>query len=99
MLYLVHIHLAPHPMGIPLPLCAAAAVADASPRDAGVVHVTAHPMGGPNPVIGVYLRSETLESAEAAGYTLWRNTVGNLPCMGGWAFLRAEVPLIPQGQW
>ncbi|MFD9336334.1 hypothetical protein ACFWBF_18310 [Streptomyces sp. NPDC060028] len=95
MLYLIHVHLAPHPAGIPLPLHAAPVIAGAVPPDAGVLHVAVHPSGGPGPVVGVYLECAALDLAEAAARRAWHGVVRALPWFGGWAFLQAEAPLIP----
>ncbi|WP_329615778.1 hypothetical protein OG244_24075 [Streptomyces brevispora] len=93
--YLVHIHLVPHPAGMELPGYTAAVITAALPVDAGVHHVSVHPSDGPNPVVGLYLESRTLSRAEALARDLWETVADSHAWLRGWAFLRAEVPLIP----
>ena len=95
MTYLVHMHLAPRGPGVILPAHTASAIVCAA-NHPGVLHVVAHPLAQPQPIVGLYIREETLDQAEASARHIWQHAVAAQPWLGHWQLVRAEVPLIDQ---
>ncbi|MEU7553075.1 hypothetical protein AB0B01_12125 [Streptomyces sp. NPDC044571] len=100
-MYLVHVHLDPHPGSDLLSeedatrLAAAAATTSAD-----VIHVAVHGDARSHPVVGVFLRAADIESAEAAAAELWRRAADGHPRLRDWRLRRAEVPLVmPLLEW
>jgi N-acetylglutamate synthase-like GNAT family acetyltransferase len=98
-MYLVHVHLGPHPDGRRLPGTATtAALAGCAAAAAGagrLEHVSVHADAPAHPVVGVYLRAASLEAAEGAAEALWRCAAASHPWLEDWEFRCAEVPLLP----
>lgn len=94
-MYLIHIHLAPHPDGLGLPPDTASAVAGAAGPGVALRHVTVHlPDGsGTGPVVGLYLAAADPESAAATARAVWWGAVAAWPPLGSWPFLHAELVL------
>ena len=98
-MYLVHIHLGPHPAGRPLPDLAAD-VLQFCATDADRLELTCvHPDALPHPVIALFLIAESLATAEATAHDLWRRTVIAYPHLSAWAVRSAQVPLMPEDLW
>ncbi|OEJ24416.1 hypothetical protein AR457_07600 [Streptomyces agglomeratus] len=94
-MYLVHIHLVPHPRGDLLPDCTRAAITAAAADIAEVVHIALHPDAKPGPVIGVYLAFDSLRAAEAAALDIWDAARCRHAYLRNWELVRAEVPIMP----
>ncbi|WP_175411371.1 hypothetical protein [Streptomyces sp. TRM64462] len=93
-MYLIHLHLAPHPVGLPLPEDTAAVVTDAVRPGSGVVrHVTVHPADGHGLVVGLYVAADGPEQAEAAARVTWWRAVAARPRLGGWPLLSTELAM------
>ncbi|MGY0024879.1 hypothetical protein ACVHNB_38660 [Streptomyces sp. YJ-C3] len=91
-MHLVHIHLGPHPDGLPFPAgtdVAGTVVRSAAPA-ATVRHVSVHTEDGAGPVIGLYLLAPEPAAAGTAARIAWWSAVAARPELGGWPFLRAE---------
>ncbi|MEU6775249.1 hypothetical protein [Streptomyces sp. NPDC046759] len=93
-MYLVHVHLQPHPRGEVMPDVAAAAIAGCGAGIEGFEHVSVHRGEEAAPVVGIYLRARCLEEAEAAAEFLWWRACASHPWLRDWRFRRAEVPLV-----
>jgi hypothetical protein len=93
-MYLVHVHLWPHPGGCDLPDTTASVIADCGSDITGFEHVSVHSPNDSAPVVGIYLRAPTLEAAELAAESLWRHSCTAYPWLCGWKFRRAEAPLM-----
>ncbi|MCT9138308.1 hypothetical protein [Streptomyces violarus] len=98
-LYLVHVRLAPHPSGTPLPLGVASVITQAAPPDTAILHATVHPSDGPVPAVGIFLESAAPELAESAARVAWWTAVGAQPHLAEWALLSASVSLAPGTAW
>lgn len=94
-MYLVHIHLRPSSSDDLLPDDVAAVMADSAMELSGLEHVIVHSMNHSAPVIGVYIRSATLEEAEALAEDIWWRSCGTCRSLRRWTLVRAEVPLLP----
>lgn len=57
-------------------------------------HVTAHPYALPVPVLGVFLRAESLVEAESLAAALCRRLLDSHAGLAGWGLRRAEAPLL-----
>lgn len=93
-MYLVHVHLWPHPCGDELPASTATALADCGSDVEGFEHVSLHRENESGPVVGVYLRASSLEAAESTAESLWWRACTAHSWLYGWKFRRAEVPLM-----
>lgn len=98
-LYLVHVHLAPHPSGTPLPRGVAAVITRAAPPETAILHATVHPADGPVPAVGIFLESAAPELAESAARVAWWTAVGMQPHLAEWNLLSASVSLAPGTAW
>ncbi|WP_433399570.1 hypothetical protein [Streptomyces sp. CA-146814] len=52
-----------------------------------------HPHVLPHPVVGFYVRAESLLEAEAAALSLWHRARAGVVELQGWEAVRAESPL------
>ncbi|GAA0272063.1 hypothetical protein GCM10010302_07050 [Streptomyces polychromogenes] len=92
---LVHILLRSDDRGRTLPadteaLLAASAV-DADGFELAVVHLRERA----HPVVGMYMRTASLEAAEERAAAIWRSAAAAHPQLRPWTLARAEVPLLP----
>ncbi|MFE2095697.1 MULTISPECIES: hypothetical protein [unclassified Streptomyces] len=90
-MYLVHLHLGPHPAGLELPEDTARAIADAAPPASALRHVTVH--AADEPAVGLYLAAGGPEQAEVTARLLWWSTVAARPRLGGWPLLGTRVTI------
>lgn len=93
-MYLVHVHLHPHPSGDLLPGNTAATITASTAEAEGIEHVSVHPHTQPHPVIGIYVQAATLEDAEEMAESVWRRASARHGRLREWGFARAEVPLL-----
>jgi hypothetical protein len=93
--YLVHLRLLPHPAGELLPERIATLMTKGGAADVdGVETVALHPTAQPCPVVGVYVRAESLVAAEAAAVRAWGRAVLAHPPLAQWELISADVPLL-----
>ncbi|MFE1308276.1 hypothetical protein [Streptomyces sp. NPDC058755] len=90
-MYLVHLHLGPHPAGLELPEDTAQAVTDTAPPAAALRHVTVH--ASDEPAVGLYLAADGPQQAESTARLLWWSTVAARPRLGGWPLLGIRVTI------
>ncbi|MCX5382580.1 hypothetical protein [Streptomyces sp. NBC_00083] len=91
-MYLVHARLL-GPPGAPLPLDTLDLVNAGARPDDGLEHVAVHPAARPHPVIGLYVRADSLAAAEHRAFALCRRALKER-AFGGWSLLNAQVPLL-----
>ncbi|MER6450434.1 hypothetical protein DEJ51_17310 [Streptomyces venezuelae] len=76
-----------------MPSSAAEAIAGACAGRDGFEHVSVHPDALPHPILGFYLRADSLEEAESATLSLWCRAGSAVPELRAWEPVRAEGPL------
>ncbi|GAA0380410.1 hypothetical protein [Streptomyces blastmyceticus] len=91
-MYLVHARLQ-GPPGASLPLETRSLVRSQIRDGDGVEHVTVHPHALPHPVVGLYVRADSLAAAETRVARLCRLLLG---CAGfdGWSLPAVEAPMV-----
>ncbi|MGW4905311.1 hypothetical protein [Streptomyces sp. NPDC004270] len=89
-MHLVHIFLLPHPRGVQLPGHTAGLVAASVAPGDSIEHVSVHPRTLPFPVVGVYVRANTLETAEASATAAWQRASQCDTELREWHFLCAQ---------
>ncbi|GGW53305.1 hypothetical protein GCM10010503_33140 [Streptomyces lucensis JCM 4490] len=92
-MYLVHLHLGPHPAGLRLPEDTASVVAGAAPDAAFLRHATVH--AGDEPALGLFLSAEGPEQAQTTARLVWWRAVAARPELGGWPVLGTRLALTP----
>ncbi|OII69313.1 MULTISPECIES: hypothetical protein [unclassified Streptomyces] len=92
-MFLVHVPIRPRRPEAEIPDSAAELIALSCAGRDDFEHVSVHPHALPHPVIGFYVRAESLSEARAAALSLWRRASSNLVQLQGWEPLRAESPL------
>ncbi|MFV2197081.1 hypothetical protein [Nocardiopsis sp. LOL_012] len=69
-------------------------IESASEPGDGLEHISVHQRAGADPVIGLFLRSHSLDDTERTASRLWRRTV-EIHCeLREYQLFRCEVPLI-----
>ncbi|MEU9714919.1 hypothetical protein [Streptomyces sp. NPDC047976] len=91
-MYLVHARLQ-GPPGVALPPQVKSLVHVLAREGDGVEHVTAHPRALPFPVVGLYLRAESLVEAESTGAALCRRVLERAE-FTGWSLVLAQAPMV-----
>lgn len=93
-MYLVQLTLAPsgdaHP---PAEAELKQALHDAAPDI--VEHVSVHTKTRPHFVVSLFLRTASLDEAEAAAKRIWQHATASRTPLAAWSLRRAEVPLHP----
>ncbi|WP_155988809.1 hypothetical protein [Nocardiopsis sp. CNT312] len=69
-------------------------IKSASEPGDGLEHISVHQRTGADPVIGLFLRSHSLDDTERTASRLWHRTVKNHSELGEYQLFRCEVPLI-----
>ncbi|MFE5584404.1 hypothetical protein [Kitasatospora sp. NPDC056531] len=59
-----------------------------------IEHISVHHGSTPDPVLGVFLIADRLESAEAVVARLCRRAIDTLPALRGWSVARVGAPLV-----
>ncbi|MER6632854.1 hypothetical protein ABT301_32315 [Streptomyces sp. NPDC000987] len=93
-MYLVHVSVRPRRGGTVLSPSVAGLIALACADRGGFEHVTVHADALPHPVLGLYLRADSLAEAETSADALWRHAALFVPQLRDWELVRAEVPLL-----
>ncbi|ANZ13862.1 hypothetical protein SNOUR_02710 [Streptomyces noursei ATCC 11455] len=91
-MYLIHAHLQ-GPPGASLPLETRSLVRSQTHDGDGVEHVTVHPDAVPHPVVGLYVRADSLAAAESRAARLCRLLLG-CARFDGWSLPVVEAPLV-----
>ncbi|MFD3547487.1 hypothetical protein ACFWUW_18115 [Streptomyces sp. NPDC058655] len=94
-MYLVHVHLRPPASAPRLPDATARLLILLAEGREAVTHVSVHPDPPTHPVIGLFLRADSLAEAEASAQRLWHHLHHARHPLAAWTLLRAEVPLHP----
>ncbi|MGC9437697.1 hypothetical protein [Streptomyces sp. WG5] len=92
-MYLVHVRLC-GPPGRPLPPDAHTLVLSHAQDDDGLEHVCLHPHARPDPVLGLYLIADTLDTAETKAVALCNRALLGTPELDAWSVRSAAAPLI-----
>jgi hypothetical protein len=90
-MYLVHLALAP-PGDALLPADIRQLLESGAPEV--LEHVSVHAQERPHPVIGLFLRVDTLSEAETTAERIWAHAAAASPQLVDWSLRRAEVPLL-----
>ncbi|MFJ9344355.1 hypothetical protein ACIRP0_34505 [Streptomyces sp. NPDC101733] len=92
-MYLVHARLRA-PLGVPLPPETRSLVRSGVREEDGIEHVAVHPHASPHPVIGLYVRVESLAAAEARAARVCRRVLRECAEFTGWSLVVADAPLV-----
>lgn len=92
-MYLVHARLHGPPC-VSLPSETRSLVRARVSGEDGIEHVAVHPHALPHPVIGLYVRAESLAVAEAQATRVCRRLLRDCAEFAGWSLLVAQAPLV-----
>ncbi len=98
-MYLVHVSIRQRSSGAALPHAAAELITRVCAGRGGFEHLSVHADARPHPVLGFYLRADSLAEAEAAAGSLWRHAALCVAQLSDWELVRAEVPLLRIDTW
>ncbi|MFD9791970.1 hypothetical protein ACFWXK_13570 [Streptomyces sp. NPDC059070] len=91
-MYLVHARLR-GPLGARLPGDTRSLVRAQAHEGGGIEHVAVHANASPDPVLGLYVRADSLADAEERAAEVCLRVLSR-PEFGGWSLLSAQVPLV-----
>ncbi|MDJ0380423.1 hypothetical protein [Streptomyces sp. G-G2] len=93
-MYLIHAGLRAPSADDQLPPLTAEFIRVLAGADGPVEHVSVHRHAQPDPVVGVYVLTDSLDEAELHTEELLRRALDDVPALRGWSVTRVGAPLV-----